>query len=293
MPKKNIEVEGLGAWDDYKGKPLEETLKSIYSHAVNFSDTASRWYWTSIQTKKRSSLIIRFITFLLLIAGTVLPIMAGLNDDTQARLQCTQYGVVALACAGLLQVADKVFGWSSGWLRYITTVTAMVNLTRKFQMEWASYIVDKGANLGAPDTKLLFDLAKKFEDDLAKLQSDETDKWIAEFNSGLSLLGELIKSQREAGEKSIEAARATIESADKARQNGAIEVTLVHKAAPTTVKIAINDEPAKEFTGTSWTRLDVKPGPYTVTITTTDIPQTIQKFVKVPPGDVGRLEIKL
>ncbi len=226
-----------------------------------------------------------------MILGTVLPILAGLKGDTEVRLQFTQYGVAALALAGLLQVADRVFGWSSGWLRYITTVTAMENLTRRFELEWAGYILNRTGALGESDTRQLFDQAKRFEDDIVKLQSDETDKWVTEFNSGIALLGDMIKSQRESGEKAVEAARASV----AAQRNGAIELTLVHKADVKPVMIAVDDEKSpEEFAGTSWSRLNVPPGPHTVSVATSGAtPQTIKKVVEVPAGGVGRVEVKL
>ncbi len=291
MAKTDITTTTLLAWDMYKGKPADEALQSIYERATNTSRTICKWYWTSITTKRRTSLGIRFIIFSLLILGTVLPILAGLKGDTEVRLQFTQYGVAALALAGLLQVADRVFGWSSGWLRYITTVTAMENLTRRFELEWAGYILNRTGLLGESDTRPLFDLAKGFEDEIVKLQSDETDKWVTEFNSGVALLGDMIKSQRESGEKAVEAARASV----AAQRNGAIEVTLVHKADVKPVTIAIDDEkPPEEFAGTSWSRLNVPPGPHTVSVVTSGAaPQTIKKVVEVLSGGVGRVEVKL
>jgi len=291
MAKTDIATTTLLAWDMYKGKPVDEALQSIYERATNTSRTICKWYWTSIKTKRRTSLGIRFIIFSLLILGTVLPILAGLKGDTEVRLQFTQYGVAALALAGLLQVADRVFGWSSGWLRYITTVTAMENLTRRFELEWAGYILNRTGALGESDTRQLFDQAKRFEDDIVKLQSDETDKWVTEFNSGIALLGDMIKSQRESGEKAVEAARASV----AAQRNGAIELTLVHKADVKPVTIAIDDEkPPEEFAGTSWSRLNVPPGPHTVSVVTSGAaPQTIKKVVEVPAGGVGRVEVKL
>jgi hypothetical protein len=229
-----------------------------------------------------------------LIVGTVLPILAGLGDKPEVRLQYTQLGVAALAFAGLLQVADRIFGWSSGWLRYMTTVTAMENLTRKFELDWASYIVDKGSNIGDGDIKPLFDLAKRFEDDILKLQSDETDKWVTEFSSSVAVLGELIKSQRESGEKTVEAARATIASQQRAAQKGAVELKIIHKAAPLAVDIALDKGPAQEFVGSSWAKTDLQPGQHTISVTTTGTTaQTIQKIVEVSPGGVGRTEVNL
>lgn len=301
MVKKDVQTETLLAWDEYKGKTFTQALPAIYSHAAIISKSKCTWYWLSIKTKRLSSLSIRLITFTLLIIGTVLPILAGLNDDPYVRLHCTQYGVAALAFAGLLQVADRVFGWSSGWLRYITTVTAMENLTRKFELDWASYIVDKGNSLGDADTKPLFDLAKRFEDDISKLQSDETDKWVTEFNSGVALLGELIKSQRESAEKSVEVARVAVESQQKAVQEsnkagkkGAVELTIIHKAAPIAVKITIDNETAQEFVGSSWAKLDLLPGQHTISVETVGAPpQIIQKIADIKPGEIARIEVKL
>jgi hypothetical protein len=301
MAKKNVRIETLLAWDEYKDKPFDQALGSIYAHSEGMAKSKCEWYWKSIKSKRRASLTARLITFALLIAGTLLPLFAGLSDTPQTRLFCTQLGVVALAFAGLLQIADRIFGWSSGWLRYMTTVTAMENLTREFEITWASYIVDKGSKIGDADTKPLFDIAKKFEDDISKLQSEETDKWVAEFNSSMALLGELIKSQRESAEKSVEAAHAVIlsqqtavQESEKARQNGSLELSIVHKAAPISLTIAVDDETAQPFLGTSWVKQNLTPGHHTISVTTSGAaPQTIQKIVDIPAGGITRTELRL
>jgi SMODS and SLOG-associating 2TM effector domain 2 len=116
MSKKDTRIESPLAWDEYRNKPLEQALPIIYSHAQSTSATIREWYWQSIRRKRYTSLGFRSVTFVLLIIGTLFPILAGLGDSQGERLQYTQLGVVSLALAGLLQVADKVFGWSSGWL---------------------------------------------------------------------------------------------------------------------------------------------------------------------------------
>ncbi len=301
MATADITTTTLLAWDKYKDKPVDDALQSIYERASGTSRTVCAWYWDSIKTKRKTSLGVRLITFALVIFGTVLPILAGLMGDTEVRLQFTQCGVAALALGGLLQVADRVFGWSSGWLRYITTVTAMENLTRKFELDWAGYILNRAGALNESDARQLFDLAKRFEDSIVKLQIDETDKWVTEFNSGIALLGDLIKSQRESGEKAIEAARAAVAAqqsavgaSEKVKQNGALELTLVHPAEVRPVNVAIDDEPQKEFTGTVWSCLNLSPGQHTISVVTSGaVPQTIKKVVEIPSGGVASVEVKL
>jgi hypothetical protein len=304
MSKKDVRTEGLLEWDTYKGRPFDQALPAIYDHAARHSRSKCDWYWTSIRSKRRASLGLRFLMFVLLAAGTLLPILAGLGEKPDERLVMTQFGVVALAFAGLLHVADRVFGSSSGWLRYITTATAIENRTRTFEMDWAGYVVDKGLGLGDADVRPLFDVAKRFEDDIAKLQTEETDKWVAEFNSGMALMGELIKSQRESGEKAADAASRTIEmqrqAADEAarnRRNGSIELALQHASAPVPVRVSVDRGAPEEVLGTSWAALDVPPGPHILTVTTMgttrDASRSAQQVVEVKPGEVARATLKV
>lgn len=298
--KPDISTKKLLPWDEYKDKTPDDALRSIYSHIEALSMMMCSWYWSSIRTKRRTSLSVRFLAFILLILGTSLPIFAALQDLAENRLLFTQWAVALLAIAGLTQVADRVFGWSSGWLRYITTVSTMENLTRAFELEWAKYIVAKSSPLDSVDVKSLFELAKGLEQELTNTQADETAKWVAEFNSGTSLLESLIKSQREEADKKLESIRTTLslqESAvkadEKSKSPGAIEVTLSHKSEPKKIKISIDKEEPVEFLGQKWSKLDVSPGHHLLLIQTlTDPPQIIQNIIEVQPSSVARIDIK-
>jgi len=75
-------------------------------------------------------------------------------------------------------------------------------------------------SIGDGDIKPLFDLAEHFDEEILKLQSDETAKWVTEFSSGVALLGELIKSQRESSEKGRRFRTGDFRSATKRRTEG-------------------------------------------------------------------------
>jgi hypothetical protein len=301
MGKPDIRVETPLVWNEYKEKTIDQALPSIYGQACQTSTRFAQWYWSSIKTKRQTSLAVRFGTLLLLILGTLSPILAGLRVDAADKLQLTQLGVCALALGGLLQVADRVFGWSSGWIRYITTATAMENLARKFELDWAAYILDKGGALTSVDIKPLFDIAGKLQESLMKLQSDETEKWQTEFSSGAALLGDLIKSQRESGEKAVEAATAVlaaqktlVEANAKAKVLGAVEVSLVHKGDPTPVVILFDERERETYRGTVWSRVNVSPGQHVLTVESDEQPPVVVKrVVEVPAGGVARVEVKL
>lgn len=298
--KPDISTRQLAHWDQYKDKQPDEILASVYAHIEATSLDMCRWYWTSIKTKRVTSLAVRGLAFVLLIVGTTLPIFAAIQQKAEDKLLLTQLAVGLLAIAGLTQLADKIFGWSSGWMRYIATVTTMENLTRAFQMEWARYLVAKAAPPDATDAKALFDLAKGLEQELTKLQAEETTKWISEFNTGISLLDTLIKTQREETDKKLEAIRTSLsaqESTDKAEQSarrpGSLAVTLKHKAAPTVVKIAVDDETAADFLGDAWARRELAPGRHVVRLSTTagTTTRTSERIVEIKPDALTTIEM--
>jgi hypothetical protein len=297
--KPDITTAKLANWDQYKAKPPDEVLASVYLHIEAVSRQMCSWYWASIRTKRITSQLVRALSFVLLIFGTTLPLFAALQATAEQKLLMTQVAVALLAMAGLTQVADRVFGWSSGWMRYVTTVTTMENLVRAFQMEWARFLVAKAAQPDAADAKALFDLAKSLEQELTTLQADETTKWVAEFNTGIALLDTLIKTQREEADKKLDAIRtslmaqeATAKAEEKARLPGAIEVSLGFKAEPKKAKIGLDDDPLAEFVGSVWTKPDVAAGLHVVRVLTTTVPaQTTERMAEVKPGAIARLDV--
>jgi hypothetical protein len=299
--RQNISTRTFLEWDRYRDKTPEESLNSIYAHITATCKELTGWYWTSIKRKKIGALVVRWAAFLLLVTGSSLQIFATTLDVPLDRLFYTQLAVISFAIAALVLVGDRAFGWSSGWTRYITTVTTMENLARAFQIEWAGYLLQKTSALEAEDTKKLFDLARGLEQELLKLQADETTAWVTEFNAGMALLESTIKTQREETEKKVAAIRTTLEkqesaaaSDEKAKVPGSVEVSLDHKGPARKVRITFGSDAPVQFLGTSWTKVEVAPGHYALKIETGTEPiQTIEKIVEVKPASIARIDIKL
>lgn len=298
--RENVTTKKFMDWDKYKGKEPSAAAESIYAHISDFATTTTGWYWKSIKTKRLASLTMRIASFILLVVGTFLQLLASAVPLVQDRLETTQSGIAFLAIAALLLVADRAFGLSGGWMRYIVTVTTMENLVRAFQMEWAKFFVSKVGDIDTNDVKSLFTLAESLEQELLKLQGDETTKWVTEFNAGIALLESSIKAQRDESEKRADVIRTTLASQEataKADQktglNGALELALVHVAEIKKVQIRFDLDPPLDFVGTSWAKLDVKPGQHIVQVNTIEAPvQTVFKVVDIQPSVVAKIEVK-
>lgn len=312
-PDLKRERESTITWDRYKGKEPDPALEQMYGDAQTLSTEKRTWYWNSIKNKRLTSLWARGIAFALLVGGTALPLLAGLSNDAPTRLACTQIAITLLAIAGLVQIADKAFGWSSGWMRYITTVTAMESADNAFEIAWSKHLLSRSAALDASDVQALFALAEQFEHDLIKLQTDETNGWITEFNAGVSLLDSAIKAQREDTQKQLEALRTAASSAQadakaeakakveaaaaavKAKEPGVIDVALKFKTDTKNVSISLDGAVVhQDFFGSAWTSTKLPPGVHTVTarvLGETHLETSASAVVE--PGKIAKLEIVL
>jgi SMODS and SLOG-associating 2TM effector domain 2 len=284
-------------WDQFDGKPAKESLPAIYEHAVAYSNACRGWYWRSIRNKRLISLVARLFTFLLGAFGVSAPLIAAIWSRDDHKLLWSQLAVVALAMAGLAQLADRIFGWSSGWLRYISTVTAMENMTRRFQMDWAMYFVSRGITESPAEVKPLFEIAQKFEVQLGDLQSDETNGWMSEFNTGAAMLSEIIKSSRDITDKTVQEIQTAAHTHSQARGTGAIELTFTTNLQPRpSLRIALDGGTLEECSGLTWTRLGVDPGHHKIVVQASRdnaIIAETSKVIEVAPGAVVRQAIEV
>jgi hypothetical protein len=294
--KTDIEQPQFLAWDQFDDKKPKDALPAIYRHAQEFSARCRTWYWHSIRRKRMVSTHARLAVFVLGAFGVTAPLIAAIGWDVSERLLWSQTAVAALALAGLAQLADRVFGWSSGWLRYISTVTAMEDLTRQFELDWAGYFIAMG-KIQPTEVKPLFDIAQRFEVEIAALQKRETDAWVVEFNTGLSALNDLVKTAHENARKSASDAREALQTLNRTSVPGAIELTATtNSQALPTMAVALDDGHAEVCKGLTWARLKVDPGPHRMVIQAMQnntLLSEVVKIVEVPPGATTRLTVAM
>lgn len=292
MARANVVTQPELKWDDFADRPTSEALPKIYAHVDAFSTSLRGWYWEAIRGRRLGSTTARGASFFLAAAGVIGPLAAALpwTTDVSYRLWCTQAGVIALTLAGLARLCDQVFGWSSGWLRYITTVTALERLTRQFHLDWAGMLV--GSTPGTLDAlkKPLFDLAARFEADLLKRQSEETDGWVSEFNTSMAALQTMIESQKQATEQAAIEARDAVKQQAQISQTGAIEISFL-LTQPGAISLTWDNEEST-FHGTTWARGDVQPGLHRLSVKR-DQSGEVQKMVEVKPGALTQLQVDL
>src|SRR5690606_33827087 len=98
-----------------------------------------------------------------------------------------QLGYLFLALAAACVGVDRFFGFSRGWMRYITAALVLERLLSEFRLEWAMMRAKFGGRSPSPEqVQLMLQSIKEF---LLRVDGEvekETQEWIAEFQSSLA-----------------------------------------------------------------------------------------------------------
>ena len=167
--------------DHSDGRVLPKWLSSSYSATEQATSNAIRWYIGKKKSKSRWSRSLRSLSILFGVVGLVVPLVAPLTGISLA------WGYTALGLAGGCVALDKLFGFSSSWVRYIQTEFELQYLLQRLRLEW-----NQGIHAGPLDAKS----EKVYEDGLVsillthtdasfRLVRAETAEWAAEFTSAL------------------------------------------------------------------------------------------------------------
>jgi hypothetical protein len=162
-----------------------------------------------------------------------------------------------VAGAAALFGIDKLFNYSSGWMRYVRTGLAVSTALSEFEFEWQ--IARSAWTSAEPSAEQAADLLARCNAFAARVNAivaEETTAWIAEFQASLAHLGETVKAA-EARASAAEARRA-----EEAR-TGALNVTVRHggKAWSAPIRLQVGRSKLEPHSGPTVALTDLPAGP--------------------------------
>jgi hypothetical protein len=215
------------------------------------------------------------------------------------RLESGLLVSLLLGAAAAIIGLDHFFGFSSGWVRYVLTATAIQGALEEFRMDW--HLLN--AHLSTPPTNeqvvAMIQRAKSFHTTIANMVLDETKAWAAEFQSNLAQLEKDVKATFEQQRPKVEE---EMKIQNLAVRPGGIEVNIPNALTADERTFAVSLEradppvPAETVVGsTQWSKIAVRPGQYKVVVRGKRSGADVQgsRIVKVESGAVTTMEIKL
>jgi hypothetical protein len=198
----------------WKDPDVETSLIELRRYVENEAQKQIAWYYAKMRRKAQVSTVLRFAAILLFVMGGLVPIIkATLQPDAIKNIPFDfgQAGYlligVAAGCVGL----DRFFGYSTGWIRYITTAMAIEKSLEEYRMEWARNIAKlRGGPPNEEQLDQLIQTCETFSLAIKTQVEQETKAWVAEFQSNLTQL-----------EKDLQAKADEVKSKSKAAGAGA------------------------------------------------------------------------
>ncbi|WP_373495837.1 SLATT domain-containing protein [Aquiflexum sp.] len=175
-----------------------EPIAETYTMVIQQANNASTWYKENIRDKRRYSRGIRMISIILFGLGGIIPLINALILENQGKYTILNLGYISIALAGTLLLLDKFFGFSSGWIRYITTEMEITKKTKEFELRWKIETYGKNlAELPEEEAKELLRMLADFVLMVEEIVKEETSSWAMEFQNNMAELQKSINNKVE------------------------------------------------------------------------------------------------
>lgn len=242
---------------NWAGEPTDH-LEQLRAYAEAKIEEELAWYRRNKKSRADTSRRLRFWAVSCTILGGLVPVVVAAMGERPAffngwPVRFSQMGYVLLGIAGGFVLLDRFFGYSTGWMRYVLAMQAIEKAREQFRMEWTALLRMLSATTkGTPEHSELLDRmiqrTRAVVIEVKDRSEQETQAWIAEFQTNLAQFEKDLKSQ-------VEATRP-----------GGIDVEVTDgRKADTPVEILLDGMTADRFVGTAGSIGFVAPGMHRVT----------------------------
>ncbi|NBB65247.1 SLATT domain-containing protein [Pseudomonas sp. ODNR1LW] len=159
----------------------------IVSDRLRYARRSTDWYRKKKRVRQSVSKFGRLVAIISLTLGGIAPLVSSIYESVHPLV-----GYVLLAIGGFVLLADRVFGFSSGWMRFMLAATKIESATEIYRIRAIGLLMEKpGVN-----DEAVIKISEMFTAEVSSIIIDETAAWTEEFNLGrdeISALG--IQSQ--------------------------------------------------------------------------------------------------
>src|SRR5271157_1930311 len=260
-------------WDDKKPK---DSLLSLFGATVLQGEAAINWYKRKQTWKRFGSRLFRYLAIGLVAIGALLPLlsMQGLDQHLPfLKVLVPQWGYVVFAIAAGCVLGDKLFGFSTGWIRFIKTQLILEGALTELRYDWLAFFAKLSGDAPTQEEiQTLIQRLKAFVVFVNAQVQQETEVWVLEFQSSLADLEKAAKVGATAGKP------------------GSLQVTVPNAAEfDGGVTASLNGMETKRVDGTHCLFFSVMPGQHQVLIQGRKASKTFEasEFVRVAPDSMA------
>jgi hypothetical protein len=180
-PQENIDFNPLPtlAWDK---ENAGESARKLADYASSEARLAIQWYLKRKRSKKNWAQALRVLAIIATALAGLIPLLSGVLTWLPAL-----WGSAALIIAATAVGLDHFFGFSSAWMRFLTTEMRIRQVLHRFLFDWeAEQAKLAGTVPDEPAVQALVQPCRDFIEALNRILRDEMDEWVNEFRRNLA-----------------------------------------------------------------------------------------------------------
>jgi hypothetical protein len=255
------------------------SLEKVFKFVSGEAQRAIVWYLSKKEPKRKGARFLRFGAIVATTVAGLIPLLAEIfNGNGQPQLS-PAWASVALVLAVALIGLDRFFGFSTAWMRFLTTEIQIRTALQAFQLDWE---IQRAAWKGtAPTDEQLQDMlarCKAFLGQVNMLLEREMAAWIQEFQASLQQIDDTVKARAEANK---------LGGANIKVTNG--------NACDNGWELAIDGGDRRQYTGKTAALRDLFPGIHTVRVEgcIDGKPVQAESVLVIPAGGTAWIELEL
>lgn len=173
-----------------------KSLDELYKFVNNECERAICWYYSKKKSKTIFGFMFRIGAILFITFAGIIPILSEIIRPESGFRISPSWATIALAFAALCITLDRFGGYTSGWIRYVRTGQALVNLQSIFQIDWVKEkIVLQNASMDYEKTEAAILKCRDFLFQVNAIVRAETDVWAEDFQKVLVGLDKYAKEK--------------------------------------------------------------------------------------------------
>jgi hypothetical protein len=160
-------------------------VQAAYVDLLKLYESVIGWYLDEKRRKSRRSKLLRGLAIVLGVTGGVVPIVSGIFPAIDSRI-----GYIFLAVAGGCGLADRTFGYTAAWNRFVRLAVEANTLFLGLQMAWRQIAVQNSSLEGQ------WELLSNYSDRLSSLVLSETIGWSDDLRSSVEDLAKELNEMK-------------------------------------------------------------------------------------------------
>jgi zinc transporter ZupT len=283
VDKNDVVPSGMSAL--FSNNHAEE-LKALYTRVVQNALGVEAWYRTNKTKKKWGASLTRTGAVLLTAAATMTPIVRELWPVVDSNAwKPVPFAALFAALAATCIALDKLLGFSSGWMRYISAMMELQTKIDAFRFAWNQSVLEELTDPRTPKqtTSKALALLSGLMADVREVLNKETQLWASEFKSSLTDLDKFTEAQR--------IAVSALPSTGSIR----IKVKNVDQLDDKSFKVQLNEGPSLEGSGSTLARNNLQPGQVRVRAFAKrgQVVVSAENIAIIQPGEIADVELEL